>query len=91
MKAETIRILGKYLRTDDMNFLADTYAFSSKLLQEKPYVSPDAVVSVLRQISISDTDPRTKTKLGDPQAFVDNRFIKDAEEDGFIANLYKSR
>jgi len=91
MKTETIRTLGKYLRTDDMSFLADTYAFSSKLLQEKPYVSPDAVVSVLRQISISDTDARTKPKLGDPQAFVDNRFVKEAEEDGFIESLYKSR
>lgn len=66
MRTETIRTLGKYLRTDDMSFLADTYAFSSKLLQEKPYVSPDAVVSVLRQISISDTDARTKPKLRDP-------------------------
>jgi NitT/TauT family transport system substrate-binding protein len=91
MKTETIRILGKYLRSDDMSFLADTYAFSSKLLQEKPYVSPDAVASVLRQISISDTDARTKLKLADPQTFVDNRFIKEAEEDGFVASLYKSR
>lgn len=90
-KAETIRILGKYLRTNDMNLLADTYAFSSKLLQRTPSVSTDAIGSVLHQISVSNPELRTKIEQTDPQSFVDMRFVKEAEEDGFVANLYKNR
>jgi NitT/TauT family transport system substrate-binding protein len=90
-KEETMRILGKYLRTSDMNLLADTYAFSSKLLQRTPYVSADAISNVLQQISVASPEMRTKIKQTDPQVFVDTRFVKEAEEDGFVANLYKGR
>ena len=90
-KDDTIRILGKYLRTNDMNLLADTYAFSSKLLQRTPDVSADAIGNVLQQISIASPEMRTKIKQTDPQVFVDTRFVKEAEEDGFVANLYKGR
>jgi len=91
MKADTMRILGKYLRTNDMKLLADTYEFSSKLLQRTPDVSTDAVGNVLHQISVSNPQLRSTIKQSDPQFFVDTRFVKEAEEDGFIANLYKGR
>ena len=91
MKSETMRILGKYLRTNDTKLLADTYAFSSKLLQRVPYVSTDAIRNVVQQISITNPETKEKIKQTDPQSFVDMRFVKEAEEDGFVANLYKGR
>jgi NitT/TauT family transport system substrate-binding protein len=90
-KSETMRILGKYLRTNDMTLLADTYAFSSKLIQPTPYVSQDAIESVLQQISVSNPEMTTKIKKTDPQSFGDMRFVKEAEEDGFVNNLYQNR
>jgi NitT/TauT family transport system substrate-binding protein len=90
-RAETIRILAKYLRTNDTDLLSDTYAFSSKLLQRTPYVSTDAIGSVLNQISISSPELRSKIKQVEPQSLVDMRFIKEAEEDSFVADLYKNR
>jgi hypothetical protein len=90
-REETIRILGKYLRTDDKALLADTYAFSSNLIQRTPYVTREAVGSVLNQISMSNAELTGKIRQSDPQSFFDMRFIKEAEEDGFVASLYKRR
>lgn len=90
-KADTIRIMGKYLRTDDMNLLASTYAFSSDLIQRTPYVTTDAIGSVLDQIVLSSPELRGKIKQADAQSFIDMQFIKEAEESGFVANLYKNR
>ena len=90
-KPETMRILGKYLRTNDDKLLGDTYAFSSKLLQQVPYVSTEATRNVLHQISLTSPELEGKIKQTDPQAFIDMRFVKEAEEDGFVANLYKGR
>jgi ABC-type nitrate/sulfonate/bicarbonate transport system substrate-binding protein len=90
-REDTIRILGKYLRTSDKALLADTYTFSSNLIQRTPYVISEAVGSVLNQISMSNPELTAKIRQSDPQSFIDMRFIKEAEEDGFIASLYKGR
>jgi ABC-type nitrate/sulfonate/bicarbonate transport system substrate-binding protein len=91
MRSETMRILGKYLRINDTKLLADTYEFSSKLLQRVPYVSTDSIGSVLHQISATNPEVKGKIKQTDPQSLIDMRFVKEAEEDGFVANLYKGR
>jgi hypothetical protein len=90
-KSDTMRIMGKYLRTNDAKFLTDTYAFSSKLLQQVPSIPTESIRNVLHQISVANPEVRDKIKQTDPQSFIDMRFVKEAEEDGFVANLYKGR
>jgi NitT/TauT family transport system substrate-binding protein len=91
MKSETMRIMGKYLRNNDAKFLADTYAFSSKILQQVPSLPIESIRNVLQQISVTNPETKDKIKQADPQSFIDTRFVKEAEEDGFVANLYKGR
>jgi NitT/TauT family transport system substrate-binding protein len=86
MKSEAIRIMGKYLRTDDAQFLASTYALYNKLFLSVPYISMESVRNVFEQIPSTSQ----KTKEISPQSFMDMRFVKEAEEEGFISNLYKS-
>jgi len=38
---------------------------------------------------LAQTDP--KAKAARPEDFVDMRFVKELEESGFVAELYKSR
>jgi NitT/TauT family transport system substrate-binding protein len=87
MKSEAIRIMGKYLRTDDMQFLADTYALYNKLFLRVPDISTESVRNVFDQMP----NMSQKTKEVSPQSFLDMRFVKEAEEEGFITNLYKSQ
>ncbi len=86
MRSEAIRITGKYLRTDDAQFLANTYSLYDKLFLRLPYISTASVRNVLDQISSAGQ----KTKEASPQSFIDMRFVKEAEDDGFITNLYKN-
>lgn len=87
MKSEAIRIMGKYLRTDDTQFLADTYALYNKLFPRVPYISTESVRNVFDQISSTSQ----KTKEVSPQSFIDMRFVKEAEEEGFVTSVYNSR
>jgi NitT/TauT family transport system substrate-binding protein len=90
-KPETLRILGKYLRTNDAKLLDDTYAFSSELLQRVPFVSTDSIRNVLHQIAVTNPEMEGKIKQTDPRSFIDMRFVKEAEENGFVADLYKGQ
>jgi NitT/TauT family transport system substrate-binding protein len=87
VKSEAIRIMGKYLRTDDTQFLADTYALYNKLFLRVPDISTESVRNVFDQMP----NMSQKTKEVSPQSFLDMRFVKEAEEEGFITNLYKSQ
>ena len=87
MKSEAIRVMGKYLRTDDANFLDDTYTLYNKLFSRIPYITTESVINVLAQISSTNQ----KATEVSPQSFIDMRFVTEADEDGFIKNLYKSQ
>jgi NitT/TauT family transport system substrate-binding protein len=83
---ESIAILQKYLKTDDMEALKETYeAIGLTLIPEKPYPTLRGVQMMLSEIGAKDP----KAQAAKPEQFVDLTFVK--ELDGFIDGLYKAR
>jgi LysM repeat protein len=83
---EAIAILQKYLKTDDMEALKETYeAIGLTLIPEKPYPTLRGVQMMLSEIGAKDP----KAQAAKPEQFVDLSFVK--ELDGFIDGLYKAR
>lgn len=81
----TIKVLSKYMRTEDKDILNASYDyFVGRVIPRTPYVSEkglQAVIDFIRQ-----RNPQTPNLK--VQEFMDNRFIKELEESGFIQKLY---
>ncbi len=84
-RGEAIPVLGRYLKTDDSEVLAETYAAYSALMHIKPFVAPEGVQMVLDQIA--GDNPKAKTAK--PQEFFDMRFVRVLDESGVLDRLYK--
>jgi len=81
----TIKVLSKFMRTDDKDILNASYDyFVGRVIPRTPYVSEkglQAVIDFIRQ-----RNPQTpNVKVQD---FMDNRFIKELDDSGFIQKLY---
>jgi len=81
----TIKVLSKYMRTDDKDILNASYDyFVGRVIPRTPYVSEKGLQAVLD--FIRQRNPQTpNVKVQD---FMDNRFIKELDEGGFIKSLY---
>lgn len=81
----TLKILAKYMRTDDRDVLNASYDyFVGRIIPRVPYVSEkgmQAVIDFIRQ-----RNPQTPNVKGSD--FMDNRFIKELDDSGFIKALY---
>jgi len=87
-RAESMAILGKYLKTTDADVLAEVYEHLGALLTpEKPYPTLRGIDIMLREMSAKDA----KAKARRPEDFVDLTFIKELDSSGFIDRLYKNQ
>jgi NitT/TauT family transport system substrate-binding protein len=83
---ETLAIYQKYLKTDDMDALKETYeAVGLNLISEKPYPTIKGIQIVLRQLASKDP----KAQGVKAQQFVDSTFLTELDKSGFIDRLYK--
>jgi NitT/TauT family transport system substrate-binding protein len=82
----TLKILSKYMRTSDADILNASYDYYvGRVIPRVPYVSEkglQAVIDFIRQ-----RNPQTPNVKA--QDFMDNGFIKELDESGFIKSLYK--
>jgi NitT/TauT family transport system substrate-binding protein len=81
----TLKVLSKYMRTSDQEVLNASYDYYvGRIIPRTPYVSEkglQAVIDFIRQ-----RNPQTPpAKAAD---FMDNRFIKELDESGFIKALH---
>jgi len=81
----TLKVLSKYMRTADQEILNASYDYYvGRVIPRVPYVSEkglQAVIDFIRQ-----RNPQTpNVKVQD---FMDNRFIKELDDSGFIQKLY---
>jgi NitT/TauT family transport system substrate-binding protein len=84
---ESIAILQKYLRTDDMEALKETYeAIGLTLIPEKPYPTLRGIQMILAELGAKDP----KAQAAKPEQFVDVSFMKELDTSGFIDRLYKA-
>ncbi|MBI4319919.1 MAG: hypothetical protein HY675_15630, partial [Chloroflexi bacterium] len=85
-KQFSMNVIGKYTKTDDKEALEDAYEyFIPKLFPRVPTASAGAVQAILDEVA-SDNP---KAKEFKPEAFIDNRLVKELEDSGFIRKLYE--
>jgi ABC-type nitrate/sulfonate/bicarbonate transport system substrate-binding protein len=81
----SLRVLKKYLKTDDLEVIEETYRFYVQNIPKKPYPTMRGIQAVIDQIA------RRNPKAGDskPSQFVNVSFLKELDESGYIDRLYK--
>jgi ABC-type nitrate/sulfonate/bicarbonate transport system substrate-binding protein/LysM repeat protein len=85
-RTESLAILQKYLKTDDMEALEETYeAIGLALIPEKPYPTLRGIQIMVNELATKDP----KARGAKPEQFVDLTFIKELDSSGFIDKLYK--
>ena len=79
-----MKVTSKYTGIKDPAILSSTVNFYAPKLARVPYATIGGMRFVLEQVAVRD--PRAKTV--NPESFMDNRFVKQLEESGFISGLY---
>jgi ABC-type nitrate/sulfonate/bicarbonate transport system substrate-binding protein len=79
----TKQIIGKYTKTDNKEDLDETYNTYAKAWEQAPYVSANAMQTLLNFA----VNPAGKTAK--PEQFIDNSFVAELDKSGFIKEIYK--
>lgn len=90
-KEETKKIIAKYTKMDDPDGLEDAYMQyngpNSKLLSPAPYPTRKGVQLVLDEVLHTKADAKKVTV----EEIVDDSFVKELEDSGFIKSLYEKK
>jgi len=84
-KEETMQIMSKYSRVEDRNVLEHTWSWFAQNMPENPYPPLEGYQVVLQEMAT--TNP--KAAALNAKELLDTRFVKELEDSGFIASLYK--
>jgi ABC-type nitrate/sulfonate/bicarbonate transport system substrate-binding protein len=85
-RAFALKVLSKYLRTNDMDLLTESYDIQiAKYMMKVPLPTADAVRSVLDELA--ERNPKAKDL--DPNKFFDDRFVRQLQAGDFIESLYR--
>ena len=85
-KEATIKILGRYLKTDDREALEETHReIAIKALPEKPYPTIPGIKTILDETALRNP----KAKGLRPEDFADSSFVKKVDDEGLFDRLYK--
>src|SRR5215471_3913363 len=79
----TKQIIGKWTKTDNKEDLDETYNTYIKVWEQAPYVSAAGMQTLLNFA----VNPAAKTAK--PDQFIDNSFVAELDESGFIKEIYK--
>jgi hypothetical protein len=82
-KAKSIEVMSKYMKVADPRLIEIGYDFNQQTYRQKPYPFVQGIQLVLEQLA--PTLPAAKT--ADPERFIDQRFIKELDDNGFIDRL----
>ncbi len=85
-KKESMAIIAKYMRTDDMEAVGATYDyFALKIVPRKPYPTLKGIKALL------DLAAKERPEAGkaSPERFVNLTLLKELDESGFIDRLYQ--
>lgn len=82
----SIKVMGRYLQTDDREALDETYdQIALKVVPEKPYPTLAGIQTILDELAAKNP----KARAARPEDFVDVSFLKKLDEEGFIDRLRK--
>lgn len=79
-----MKVTSKYTGIKDPATLTSTVNFYAPKLAREPYATTGGVRFVLDQVALRD--PRAKNYP--PESFMENRFVKQLDDSGFIKSLY---
>ncbi|MBI4525193.1 MAG: ABC transporter substrate-binding protein [Deltaproteobacteria bacterium] len=81
----SLAVLKKYTRTDDLEILDSIYGRYRKLILSRPLPSVSTARSMLKILSRT----RTGVREGNPDGFIEPRFVLELEKSGFFEELGK--
>lgn len=82
-KEETIGVMRKYSRLDDRKILEEAWDWHAKFMPAAPYAPAEGYQLVLQDIA----ERNPKAAQANVKDYIDNRFIKEIEDSGFIKAL----
>ena len=85
-RKESMDIIAKYMRTNDMEAVGATYDyFALKIVPKKPYPSTKGIKALLELAA----KERAEAAKISPERFVNLTLLKELDESGFIDRLYQ--
>lgn len=84
-KKASLKSLGAFIRLSDSVLIDETYQHYGELFARVPYADVRGIQNVLSQIGKKEA----KAKGPKPEAFVENRFLKELEASGVVQQLYR--
>ena len=85
-KEASLQSIAKFTKLNERAALEEAYnTYAIKYMARVPYPSLKGVETILEDLA--KTNP--KAKGADPKRFVEPRFLKELEDSGFVAQLYK--
>jgi NitT/TauT family transport system substrate-binding protein len=85
-KEPSIKILSRYLQTNDHEALEETYReVALKTLPEKPYATLPGIQVIIDELA----QKNPKAKSARPEDFIDMSFVKKLDDEGYFERLYK--
>jgi ABC-type nitrate/sulfonate/bicarbonate transport system substrate-binding protein len=81
-----MRVLRKYLKTNDQEIIEETYDFYSDKVSPKPYPTVKGMQAVLSDLASRNP----KAKDAQTSQLVNLGFLKELDESGYIDRLYKT-
>jgi ABC-type nitrate/sulfonate/bicarbonate transport system substrate-binding protein len=82
-KEDTIKSMRKYSRVDDRKFLEEAWEWHVKFMPDAPYPPAEGYQLVLQDMA----EKNPKAAHADIKDYIDNRFVKELEDSGFIKGL----
>lgn len=82
-KEFTMKVIGKYTKTEDREALESGYTFATTFIERPPRLPYKAVETILAQIA--EKEPKAKTHR--VEEFIDPTFYNELEKSGFFKSL----
>lgn len=82
---ETMRIMGRYLKIEDREALAQIYELYKNILAPLPYSTVEGMQMLLGWMG--QRDPRAKEARA--EQFIDSTPLREIEKSGFVSSLYQ--
>ena len=84
-KELSLRAIAKYTRVTDAKTLDTVYQYALDYIDKIPYNTREGIQEVLNQAAARNP----KAKDAKPEAFYDDRFVKELDDQGFYKQLWK--
>jgi NitT/TauT family transport system substrate-binding protein len=84
-KEESMATMGRWMRMDDREALAESYEYVLKIVPKKPYASDKGIQAVLDALALRN--PAAKNFK--PQDFYDMSYLKELDKSGFLDRVFQ--